>query len=238
MQRHTLAYLSAKGWKSVEAQVSGADEHVRECVRYWTAQSLPLVITRQADCRGHVQHPDVVAVGLPAPLCWKRRRIALNLPITEILFTDVFPSLQSVLRLLPRRAIAGWSQLTNELVDVAYSCSVFGSYGWQCLSGLAYIRRTSDIDILVRVPHATAADRAAAILARWGETGPRLDGELLFPTGAAVSWREWLFWRATRSQPGVSSILVKRTSGVALEEDLAFTGAQSVSPSSSDPVAV
>ena len=41
---------------------------------------------------------------------------------------------------------------------------------------------------------------------------PRLDGELRFPDGAAVAWREWEAWRAGRSR----AVLVKRLDGCSL----------------------
>jgi hypothetical protein len=44
---------------------------------------------------------------------------------------------------------------------------------------------------------------------------PRLDGELLWPDGAAVAWREWAAWRAGQ----VGALLVRRIDGVNLVED-------------------
>jgi len=43
--------------------------------------------------------------------------------------------------------------------------------------------------------------------------GPRLDGELVFPDGAAIAWREWVAHREGRA----AQVLVKRLRGVALE---------------------
>ena len=49
-------------------------------------------------------------------------------------------------------------------------------------------------------------------------SGPRVDGELVFPRGEAVAWREWLQWRRGE----VDSVMVKRLHGVALEQGLAW----------------
>jgi hypothetical protein len=43
--------------------------------------------------------------------------------------------------------------------------------------------------------------------------GPRLDGEMLFPDGAAIAWREWVAHREGRT----AQVLVKRLRGVAME---------------------
>ena len=57
------------------------------------------------------------------------------------------------------------------------------------------------------------ADEVARALATASWAGPRLDGELLFPDGAAIAWREWSDYRQGRA----SQVLVKRLRGVALE---------------------
>ncbi len=61
-------------------------------------------------------------------------------------------------------------------------------------------------------------DAAAVLLRRSDDGSPRLDGELSFPDGSAVAWREWVAWRSGR----VSAILVKRLCGVALEAGSAW----------------
>jgi phosphoribosyl-dephospho-CoA transferase len=93
---------------------------------------------------------------------------------------------------------------------------VYGSHGWQTLSGLAHVGPASDIDLLLRVDGAGQADTVASVLERAASDGPRLDGELVFNGSAAVAWREWLGWR----RRGRGTILVKRLRSESLESGL------------------
>ena len=81
---------------------------------------------------------------------------------------------------------------------------------------MAHVRADSDVDLWVGVQDAAQADTIAALLARTEIPGLRLDGELIFDGDTAVSWREWLTWRAGGSR----SILVKTLSGSRLASDL------------------
>ena len=89
---------------------------------------------------------------------------------------------------------------------------VYGSHGWQLLSGLDHVRAGSDIDLWLSVSDEAQADAAATCLQSVSDELPRLDGELMFDDGAAVAWREWLAWRAGR----VKSLLVKTLVGSTL----------------------
>jgi phosphoribosyl-dephospho-CoA transferase len=95
---------------------------------------------------------------------------------------------------------------------------VFGSYGWQAISGLDHVRPCSDLDLSVVVYGAAQEDTVAQVLQSCGATQPRLDGELLFADGAGVAWREWIEWRAGRTR----AVLVKRVHGVTLQRDTAW----------------
>jgi len=222
LQRHGLVYLSTAGWAGVLARAWDAE--ARACLEHWAAQQLPLVVTRQIDCSGSVAADGEVALGLPAPLCWSRRRIALRVPRKALLYSDEFPRMAAVAPLLPRAVRAGWVLLQRALDDLYLPARVYGSHGWQQLSGLAYLRATSDLDLLVRVADADDADAAVHALANAGIAAPRLDGELLFPHGAAVAWREWQAWRAGDA----AAVLVKRRDGVALERGLGWLALEAV----------
>ena len=100
------------------------------------------------------------------------------------------------------------------------SAHVYGSYGWQALSGLVHICPTSDLDIWVAVDDAVQADAVTKRLTAFALGTPRLDGELMFPDGAAVAWREWSEWRAGRAR----AVMVKRLSDVELAYDTTWCG--------------
>jgi phosphoribosyl-dephospho-CoA transferase len=206
LHRHQLAWLSDEGWRRVLEQAW--DEEARDCLAHWAAVRLPLVVTRQV---GLLQDKQV-ALGLPAPGQWRRRRIALTVPRQDILSLGEFPLAHSVLNALTESVRPGWLRLCAELTKANIPAHVYGSHGWQLLSGLDHVRHQSDIDLWLSVSDAGQADRAAACLGAVPSELPRLDGELVLADGSAVAWREWLAWRDGR----VKSLLVKRLQGCSL----------------------
>ena len=69
--------------------------------------------------------------------------------------------------------------------------SVFGSVLWQALTGLEYVSASSDLDLAWPVGQGS---EVVALVETLGEiervATPRIDGELIFPDGGGVSWRE------------------------------------------------
>ncbi len=212
-RRHDLATLSAAGWDGVLDR--DWDAVARHCLAYWAAHGLPLVVTRQATGDDAAAPGDSLALGLPAPLRWGRRRIALRVRTRDLAGSPAFPLLPAVADLLAPASAARCLQLHARLCPHGLAPRVYGSHGWQRLTGLAYLHPDSDLDLLVRVPDADGADAAAAVLAGSDIDHPRIDGELLLPDGSATAWREWQRWR--RGDTG--AILVKRRHGATLEHD-------------------
>jgi Phosphoribosyl-dephospho-CoA transferase MdcG C-terminal domain len=97
---------------------------------------------------------------------------------------------------------------------------MYGSYGWQLLSGFDHVCAGSDIDLWLSVSDRAQADAAGVCLQSFSGELPRLDGELMFDDGTAVAWRKWLAWRAGR----VQSLLVKRIDGSALVRSRGWRG--------------
>ncbi|MEH3087570.1 MAG: malonate decarboxylase holo-[acyl-carrier-protein] synthase [Xylophilus ampelinus] len=149
------------------------------------------------------------------PARWGRRRIALLAAADGIARWGDFGGPESVAVLLPAAARPDWERLGAELRALGVDAGVYGSHGWQALTGEDYLHPGSDLDLLLPVPDADRADRVAALLdaAPQGGALPRLDGELALPGGAAVAWREWRRWRAGGM---AGTVLVKRLRGAAL----------------------
>jgi phosphoribosyl-dephospho-CoA transferase len=214
LRRHQLARLSAAGWATILARPW--DPQARECLAHWARYRLPLVVTRQphdATAQG------LVALGLPAPERWNRRRLALQVPRAAVFCLGEFPRLAEVLPLLLPSAHCAVCKLVDALDACQTTSRVFGSYGWQAISGMHHVRSGSDLDLSVTVDGASHADAVTQVLLSFdAATEPRIDGELLFNDGAAVAWREWIEWRAGR----VRAVLVKRMNGVSLERDAAW----------------
>jgi phosphoribosyl-dephospho-CoA transferase len=210
LRRHQLARLSEAGWATILARPW--DRQARECLAHWAKQGLPLVVTTQPL---DVASSGSVALGLPAPARWDRRRLALQVPRAALRRVDEFPRLAEVRDLLPPLVRYRARRLMAELDACDATARVFGSYGWQAISDLDYLRPESDLDLSVTVNGATHADAVVQALQSFDAARPRLDGELLFNDGAAVAWREWIDWRAGRAH----AVLVKRLHGVALHRD-------------------
>jgi phosphoribosyl-dephospho-CoA transferase len=210
LRRHRLACLTDAGWAVVRAQAW--DAQARACVDHWAAHRLPLVVTRQPPHADPAQAP--IALGLPAPLQWDRRRLAIQAPRSALAWFDEFPRSIDVLALLPRGPRAAMRALGQSLAACRAPARVYGGYGWQLLTGLGYLRESSDIDLWIAVDDAGHADAVVRHLEGFAPRQPRLDGELVFEDGTAVAWREWSAWRAGRAR----RLLVKRLEGAAMAD--------------------
>lgn len=212
LRRHRLAFLTDAGWAGIRARAW--DAQAQACIDHWAAHRLPLVVTRQPQCAS-AEAP--IALGLPAPLQWDRRRLMLQVPRGALAWFDEFPRFADAAGLLPRIPRAAWRRLGQQLADCQAPARVYGAYGWQLLTGLACVRETSDIDLWIGVHDADQADAVAQHLENFAPRHPRLDGELVFDDGTAVAWREWQAWRAGRAR----HLLVKRLHGASMA-DAAF----------------
>lgn len=216
LRRHQLAHLSAIGWRRILER--DWDAEAGACLRHWASRALPLVVTRQRLPRPALDEP--VALGLDVPARWGRRPLALQAVPADIVWLSEFPALAEVFSVLPRHDRPTLQVLVRSLQRHGVRAHVYGSAAWRHLTGLSYLHGRSDLDLWLAVDGAQQADAATDELAQCN-CNMRLDGELMFPDGSAVAWREWAAWRAGRC----SQVLVKRLNGAALEanpEALAF----------------
>jgi phosphoribosyl-dephospho-CoA transferase len=218
-QRNRLVRLRPAGWAKLPAQVPASNQAALACVDWWQQQNLPLVIVRQVGLIA-ADGAAALALGLPTPSCWGRQRLRFEVDVAEVLEVVDFPAAEAVSPLLATELRAGWTGLCRQLASASVAARVYGSFGWQQLSGCVYLRPQSDLDLLLPVAAPPVADIACALLLAADATSglPRLDGELMFADGSAVAWREWAAWRAGAS----AQILVKRLHGVSLESGTAW----------------
>ena len=202
LHRHQLVRLSEDGWRRLLDRPW--DAPARACVSHWAARRLPLVVTQQ---RPERVADGELALGLAAPLCWQRRRIALCVDHDHVAAFDEFPRADEL------ALGSAWPRLCATLSALGATTRVYGSHGWQWLSGLAYVQTRSDVDLWTAVIDADHADAVSAALETFDDPhAPRLDGELLLPDGRAFAWREWRAWRAGRMR----AILTKTSNGASL----------------------
>jgi phosphoribosyl-dephospho-CoA transferase len=212
LARNQLVWLSDDGWRGLAGRAW--DTQAAEILGHWHARRLPLVVCRQHEGVA----PGRVALGLPAPTRWGRRRLALDVAQDALQTSGAFPTLLQVARKQPWGPAA--RPLWQALSSIGAVTRVYGSHGWQHLSGEAYLHEASDLDLSIELPDAAAA-RAAVASLQQARLHRRVDGELVFPGGDAVAWRE--FARALQ-QPG-GRVLVKRLRQVQLVEWPAWHGA-------------
>jgi phosphoribosyl-dephospho-CoA transferase len=208
LHRHQLAWLGAAGWNEIRAR--DWDATAKDCLAHWAARRLPLVVTRQPAAANDAEG---IAMGLPAPGRWGRRRLALSVPRSHVLYFDEFPRAEEIERHLPRAVRRDWRSLCRALQGCGATARVHGSYGWQHLSGLDHVREGSDVDLWISVSDGQQADTVVSLLQTFAR--PRLDGELVFERDQAIAWREWRAWRAG-STP---ALLVKHIGGARLSRD-------------------
>lgn len=173
--------------------------------------------------RTEAEDPDLVPVGVPLPTADGKRRVALLLPPGGVLQRSSPP----LLRAIGRIADPGWRPTVVSLLALGARSgvepAVFGSLLWQHLTGLAYLSPHSDLDLLWPVPAAFDLFALVISIAEVQRDAPlRIDGEVIFPDGSAVNWRElWnAHWAADRA-----TVLAKSMEGVRLVEIATLTGA-------------
>jgi len=213
LRRHQLLRLTAAGWAQLlgEHSEESSDPPMHECLAHWANNRHPLVITRQPPASPALA--GRVATGLPAPLRFGRRRLALQIARTEIASLHEFPLADEVTGLLHAKLHKAWHALTAALGQAGCAARVHGGYGWQQMTDLDYLHPSSDIDLLLPVGSAASADRVCQLLADANFGDLRLDGELLFPNGAGIAWREWQACRAGRTD----QMLAKHLDRISLE---------------------
>ena len=228
--RHELVWLSRDGWAAVQAQAGPTDNAPASdfgAVARWRANDWPLVVRRSPPGLDDTQ----VALGLPLPPApdGSKRRFACvvdarmvarwQAPLTLAEAAHAAPArwhdaLHALLAdctrtaaALPRRAFVPGGA-------AAPLCPlVFGSLSMQAMTGLSYLHADSDLDLLL-APESRAELAAALALLQRHATSLPLDGEIVFPGGVAVAWREYA--TAAASPLVGARLLVKDGHGVRL----------------------
>lgn len=209
--RHDLVWLGEAGWDRV---LSGVTPGAPAALAAWRAAGWPAIV-RRADADAP---PGEVALGIPLPPRPEdgyKVRIPIRVPAAAIVRhqpplalaramadgTGLPPGWRTALADLDRQAQAGGLAL-----------HVYGSTALQALTGQRYLGPASDIDLLLQPRSRAELAQGLALLQRFAAQLP-LDGEIVFPGGCAVAWKEWAC--ALGGAPG-TRVLVKELHRVAL----------------------
>jgi phosphoribosyl-dephospho-CoA transferase len=219
-RRHDLVWLTPQGW---DTALHGLEGSPRELALDWRTRSLPAVVRRNDPGTP----ADLLCLGIPAPPdAHSGQKIRLGFAIERGHVAEVRPALALDEAEAPAAWQPGLSSLGIALRAAGIDCRVFGSLAMQTLTGKAYLGARSDVDLLLRPLNGAQLETGLALLARHAQSLP-LDGEIEFPFGHAVSWKEWLGVDA-HAYDGADRMLTKHLDAVALmrrDELLAQFGA-------------
>jgi phosphoribosyl-dephospho-CoA transferase len=211
VRRHQLVRVYPAAWDLVlRDHADLADEPL---LQDWARRGWPLIARRRGPLDG-----EGVLLGLPLPPSAGKRRIAVEMRADDVTSVSPLPSLSEVLGTAP----IAWRPCLQELMELAraYAVSggVFGSLGWQWLTGLTYLGPRSDLDIAWTLPRPDRLEQFLDDLAVIDARAPvRLDGELVHADGAGANWREL--------HAGVPELAVKTAGPVQLHARAEFIGA-------------
>jgi phosphoribosyl-dephospho-CoA transferase len=187
-------------------------------VEAWADRGWPVIVRRHAEA----EEPGLVPIGLPLPPAAGKRRIALLLPPDGILQRSSPPLLSAAAWV----ADPGWRSTIVSLLALGARTrvepSAFGSLLWQHLTGLPYLSPHSDLDVLWPIPAGFDVLSLVLSIAEIQREAPlRIDGEVVFPDGSAVNWRE--LWNALRAAD-LTTVLAKSIEGVRLLDIASLPG--------------
>ncbi|HEY3179646.1 MAG TPA: malonate decarboxylase holo-[acyl-carrier-protein] synthase [Casimicrobiaceae bacterium] len=207
LQRHCRVWPTAAGYAALASET--CDSTSRNALALWSAYRWPFIVRRPNDdepCSG-----ETTAVGLALPPSLGKHRLALRLTRQQIAADAPPLALDEVVALATPKLRRTFKPLSRAAARERVSLRVFGSAAWQAQTGLDYVHVDSDLDLLATPTTRGELDAAIALLERMQPHVPmRIDGEIVFPGGDAVSWREWA------NAHGAKRVLVKNIACVAL----------------------
>lgn len=205
MRRHDLAWL--RPGAAVGFLCGIADAALSARVAEWIAAGRPLVVARQpAGAAG-------VLLGLTLPASEGRRRVGCLADPRDLLRTAPPLAIGACLARLPDSVAAPLARLERRLLAGGLRVGVYGSLAWEAASGETYRHAGSDVDLIC---DAASRDQFALAIAALSEAAAGLpcglDGEIRFPDGCAVAWKEL----AAAGGDAAAQVLVKGAAEVAL----------------------
>ncbi len=179
--RHELAWLSSRGW---DAATERALPGQHAAIEQWRREDWPAIV-RRADAN---LEPGSVSLGIALPPAHdgSKGRIALNVLKADIARRSPALALADAAKAAPER----WRKPLGELAG-AMTLQAYGSLAMQAITRQSYLTPASDIDLLFFPPDAASLRAGLVLLEQYAALLP-LDGEVVFPSGDAVAWKEWI----------------------------------------------
>jgi phosphoribosyl-dephospho-CoA transferase len=183
MRRHDLAWV--RPGAPLRFQCGLADDGLSARVGAWIGSAGPLVVARQVAGSGEV------LLGLTLPASEGRRRIGCLVHREDVLRVCAPLRIGDCLAGQANELAAPLVGLESRLAACGVEAGVYGSLAWEALSGETYRHADSDVDLICDV---ASMAQALACIQALEDTAARLpcglDGEVRFPAGCALAWRE------------------------------------------------
>lgn len=213
LQRHSLVWLSQEGWKRATAALP---EDCRQDADAWRRHDWPAVV-RRPDDNALSSRFAKIALGLSPALTdsqagGARKRIAFVALPEDVARTAMPLLLADAMASAPDRWRNGLAELAGAAERAGVTLRAFGSLAWQHLTGQTCMTARSDVDLLFHPASVQQVDEGLELLSAHASHLP-LDGEIVFPNGDAVAWKEW---RQARTSSAGCRVLVKHLGGVRL----------------------
>jgi phosphoribosyl-dephospho-CoA transferase len=205
--RHDRIWLSAAGWEAARGQMPGHAEILAQ----WERNDWPAIVRRSEGAT----RQDSVCLGLPLPPD-VQTGIKLRLPfivaVADVARHATPLALSEATSALP----SAWRESITDFAGTATRGQLvfhlYGSAAMQSMTSLSYLSASSDLDLLFS-PRNREQLREGLQLLRMHARHLPLDGEIVFPSGRAVAWKEWA---AMSDMPDGMRILTKSMHAVNL----------------------
>jgi phosphoribosyl-dephospho-CoA transferase len=183
LPRHQFVWIDPTQF----ARGSVCAEDDSDLISAWFGAGRPAIVRRS-----EVETPGV-SLGIALPLALERRRIALWASEASVFRSALPPHLHEAMTIAPHAWQPYLERLDACLQKLGADAYVYGSLGWQYLTGEIYLRAESDVDLLI-VPRMSFDWGEALSLFEEiaNEESPRFDGEITIGPDRAVAWRELL----------------------------------------------
>jgi phosphoribosyl-dephospho-CoA transferase len=183
--RHDLVWLTSRGWQRVR---DGAPQAALSALDRWRDGGWPAVVRRTE--AGML--PGEVAIGFPLPPRpedGSKLKFGCAVEMSDIGRRTRALPLVGALDAVPAQWREGLEALERQAADAGVSLSVYGSVALAALTGQYYLTPLSDIDVLLQ-PQTRRQLMIGLDLLSWHAGILPLDGEVVFPDGRAVAWKE------------------------------------------------
>lgn len=208
LYRHNRVWLCEAGWQRALEAVP--DVYVAE-IKQWVDNNWPAIVRREES--GMAQDKICLGIALPPPLHQGRKiRIPFSACTSEVVRHEAPLDMAGAISAMPSAWLAPFAALSQAAGSRQLKFHIYGAVAMQAETRLPYIGASSDIDLLFYPKTRKQLQEGLSLLQEYVRLLP-LDGEIIFPCGRAVAWKEWAF---TAENPESMRVITKSMHGVNL----------------------